>query len=106
MVFYVQLPGFPEWAIPMTKVVPMFSTEDGYDLSTVTWNCYCTHLWHVIESSGEAPNAVELRVDVEVSATIPNSADPAKPTSIPVYLDLDLVFLDQRVAQEINTNKS
>jgi len=104
MVFYVQLPNFPEWAIPMTKVVPVVYTEDAYDPSNITWTVYCYHLWHIIPSSNGNTNAVELRVDMTASATIPNLADPSNPTSIPVYVDIDLVFFNERQAQEIHTN--
>lgn len=107
MTFYVQLPNYPEWAIPMTKVVPMVYTEDAYDLSTVTWSVRCYHLWHIIPSTNpNLPNAVELRVDMEASATIPNPSNSAQPTAIPVYIDIDLVFFNERVAQEAVTNIS
>jgi len=106
MVFYVHLPGFPEWAIPMTKVVPVVYTEDGYDLTKVTWNVYCYHTWHITPSNNSTvPNAVELRVDMSAQATIPSASDPNNPQSIPVYVDIDLVFFNERVSEEINTNK-
>lgn len=107
MVFYMKLPNFQEWAIPMTKVVPMVYTEDGYDLSTVTWTVHCQHMWHITPSNNPAVgNAVELRVDMDASATIPNPADANNPLSIPVYVDIDLVFFNERVAKEINVNKT
>src|ERR1700690_3619674 len=106
MVFYVQLPNFPEWAIPMTKVVPMVYTEDAYDPHTITWSVYCYHLWRIIPSTNGNGNAVELRVDMTASATVPNLSDPAHPTQIPVYVDIDLVFFNERQAQEIHTNIS
>jgi hypothetical protein len=108
MILYVQLPNFPEWAIPFTKVVPMASTDDAYDLSKVTFNVYCYHLWHITDNP-ENPSigsSVELRIDVSATATMPDPTNKNNtPIQVPVYLDIDLVFFNERVAIQNNNNK-
>ena len=104
MTCLVNLPGFPEWAIPMTKVVPKAYTEDAFMSGTVTWNVYCRHLWQVIPSGNPAiPSQIILRLDIEASATIPGEGN--NPVSIPVYVDIDLVFFNERTGNQINSNK-
>lgn len=105
MTFFISLPNFPEWAIPMTKVIPIAYTEDGYNLSTVTWTVQCQHLWRIKPSTNpNNPNVVELRIDCTATATIPGPT--GKPQYIPCYVDIDMIFYNDRVAQQVNPKKS
>jgi hypothetical protein len=93
MTCYVQLPNFPEWAIPMMRVIPKAYTEDGYNSPAVIWKVQCRHLWQL--SQGQ----IVLKIDLDASATLDGIA-------IPVYIDIDLVFFNERTGNQINTNKT
>jgi hypothetical protein len=107
MILTINLPNFPEWAIPMTKVIPMTYVDDGYDLSTVTWKISCRHLWHVVPNSDiNLLPTISLTIDIESSATVPGATEDVAPISIPTYVDINLQFLNKRLVQEVNANKS
>jgi hypothetical protein len=107
MIFFLTLTGYPEWTIPMMKLIPMLYTEDSYDASSATWSVECHHTWHIIPNDNPTgPNTIELRVEVYASATKPNPASPTEPTPIPIYIDFNLVYFNERVAQEINPSKT
>ena len=107
MIMTVPLPNFPEWAIPMTKIIPMVSTGDGYDLNSVTWTCFCRHMWNVVPNTDTTkPSSVSLTIEIQASATVPNAAQPSNPTAIPVYVDIDLFIFNERVAIQVAPNKS
>jgi len=64
MNFEYLLEGFPEWAIPMTKVVPIFYTEDGIDLNdpdktlTVVWDYW----WEVVDGTN-----ARIHIDIQTA---------------------------------------
>jgi hypothetical protein len=102
----VPLPNFPEWAIPMTKIIPMVSTDDGYDLTQVTWTCFCRHMWNVVPNTDTTkPSSVSLTIEIQSSATVPTQGSTT-PTAIPVYVDIDLFIFNERVAIQVAPNKS
>lgn len=98
MTFYVHLPNFPEWAIPMTKIIPKARIDDGWDMTKVTFDGRCRHWWKKI---GETD--WQLKVEVTVRARIELDSGPL---TLPTYLDLDMVILNERVWEELNPNKS
>ena len=98
MVFTVTLPNFPEWAIPMSKIIVKGYTSDGFVDEYISGaNITCQHTWNVINTSTEK----SIQLKIELDASIGNSQE-----SVPIYIDLDLVFINERIVQEINPNKS
>lgn len=96
MVFTVDLPNFPEWAISFTKIIPKAYLDDGYNIEDFTGTnliTTCRHWWRCI-----ADNHWELRVEVRATAKLNN-------VYIPIYLDIDLVVINERVWEELNANK-
>lgn len=101
MVFTVQLPNLPEWAIPMIKVIPRCYIDDGYPVQDVTFNLQCQHIWTVSPNQDSLGNSLNptviLQIMIFASATITQA--------IATYIDVDLVFMNERAYNEINTNK-
>jgi hypothetical protein len=96
MVFTVDLPNFPEWAIPFVKLIPKVYFEDGHtfdEIGTGNVTTYFKSVWHLI---GE--NHWQIRVETQILARLDYEY-------IPVYLDVDLVILNERVWEEMNSNK-
>ena len=106
MVFTVQLPNLPEWAIPMIKVIPRCYIDDGYDVNSVNFQVQCQHMWTVSSNQDSFGNSlnptVTLQVLIYASAT---NLAVSPNVIIPTYIDVDLVFFNERAYQEINTNK-
>lgn len=103
MTCFVNLPNFPEWAIPMTKVIPKAYTEDAFMGQAITWNVHCRHLWQITSNiHSSLPSQVTLRLDIEASASISINGTVS---SIPAYVDIDLVFFNLRTGNQINSNK-
>lgn len=109
MLFEVNLPNFPEWAIPMTKVIPRVYLDDGYDITTVSISVQCQHFWHVTPSQDNLGNPlvpnVTLRVLFHAHA---QQTLPVPPffLELPIYVDIDLVFINERDWKEINNSKT
>lgn len=93
MTYFANLPNFPEWAIPMTKIIPRVYIDDAYDISTVTFSVSCRHYWLV------KGNSITLKVIVFALSSATNFGQ------IPTYLDMDLVFFNELVTRTINLNK-
>ena len=98
MIFFVTIPNFPEWAIPMTKIIPRVYIDDAYDITQVIFQVSCQHFWKVNRDT----SSVSLKVIIQAQATN-NAVSPS--IVIPTYLDIDLVFKNERVCDEVNTNK-
>ena len=107
MDFTVQIPNFPEWAIPMTKVIPRCYIDDGYDISNISFIVQCQHVWIVSQNQDKLGNSLNptvlLQVRIYASAT---DLSQSPNVIIPTYIDVDLVFFNERTYTEINTNKS
>ena len=106
MVFTVTLPNLPEWAIPMIKVIPRCYIDDGFDIGSVNFEVQCQHMWTVSSNQDSFGNSlnptVTLQVLIYASAT---NLAVSPNVIIPTYIDVDLVFFNERAYQEINTNK-
>lgn len=98
MTFFVSLPNFPEWAIPMTKLICRCYVDDGWDTSQVSWNTNFRYWWNKVDDKNW-----EIRAELYVQATM-IIADVG--TVIPGYVDIDLVIMNERVWDELNPNKS
>jgi hypothetical protein len=97
MTFVVDLPKFPEWAIPFTKIIPKAYMDDGFDPEVIesdTLNTFCRHFWKNI---GE--DHWQIYVELLVIARLDG-------VYLPIYTDVDLVIMNERVWEEINSNKS
>ena len=96
-IFNVSLSNFPEWAIPFTKIIPKVHMEDGFNpeayngLQLVT---NCRHLWQYIDG-------INWKLRVEITAYVLVSG-----VYLPLFLDVDLVIINERVWEEINSNKA
>jgi len=96
MIFNVNLPNFPEWAIPFTKIIPKVHMEDGYnpeDYNGLELVTNCRHMWKYIDG-------FNWQIRVEVTAYVRVSG-----AYIPLFLDVDLVIINDRVWEELNSNK-
>lgn len=92
MKFLVDLPNFPEWAIPFTKIIPKCRVDDPYLNEGLTLQC--KHFWKYISEN-------HWQIYVEINAIGQIGGD-----YFPVYLDVDLVIINERVWEEINSNKN
>lgn len=81
----VDLPNFPDWAIPMVSIVPVFKTLDVYDLSdpliSITSNYF--YDWVKVNDTD-----YQLIINIEGSAKLSGN-------DIPLFLDLDFVFVNK-----------
>jgi len=105
-IFSVTIPGFPESAIPMTRVIPRIYFDDAYDATTVSLLAQVNHYWSVQPNSDPTqPSIVVLIVEFAVEASIGAQGD-VHSQIIPAYVDIDLVFFNENIWNEINTGKS
>lgn len=97
--FAVHLTNFPEWAIPMTKLVPVISLDDAWDKSQVTITTRFQYWWRKIDDT-----TWDLYGQLFVAATIEGHTSPGQLISL--YTDLDLVVINENIWQEVDTTKS
>lgn len=94
----VDMPNFPEWAIPFVKIIPKAYLDDGVDVENFTGSeltLYCHHFWQYI-----ADNHWKIIVELEAVAR-DNVGD-----LLSVYTDVDLVILNEHAWEELNPNKN
>ena len=86
MIFSLDLPNFPDWAIPMAKIIPVIKILNGYDLNSDEFfiSPDFSYAWKKVDN-----NHYNLEIDISVSASFGGD-------SIPVYLDLDVVIVNER----------
>ena len=93
MHFSFILNNFPDWAVPMTRIVPVFKIPDAYDFEELDFFSDYFFVWEKISD-----NTYELNVDVEGEAE--KEGNP-----IALTLDLDLVFVNERNYYNTQSNK-
>jgi hypothetical protein len=74
---------FPDWIIPMVKVIPQFYTDDDHDLSVANFYYDFNYIWEKVDS-----NNYRLYIEVSGSASDPDYQ------SIPLYVDLSLWIMN------------
>lgn len=105
MVFTIQLP-IPEWAIPMIKVVPRCYIDDGHDPENLRVDLECQHMWIISKNTDSFGNELTPTVTLQVSIYAEVDDFSLFPRyQIPTYIDVDLVFFNERTFNELNTNK-
>lgn len=88
MVFEIDLPNFPDWAVAMARVVPVLRVPSAYSQFDVSINDFTYYLWVKVADLHH-----KLYVDVSVSATyIDEHSDTQQ---VPIYLDLDIVIVNE-----------
>jgi hypothetical protein len=100
MIFTVDLPNFPEWSIPFTKIIPKAYMDDVYDITTLTSDTlvtYCRHFWNQV-----GKNHWQIRVELQVVAT---QVIDFQHSFLPIYVDVDIVINNERVWEEMNSDK-
>lgn len=98
MTYFVDLPHFPDWAVPMTKLITKVYTDDGWDTSKVGWGGNTRHWWNKV-----AENHWQIRVELYASVSYTLNGVGI---ILPTYVDVDLVIVNERVWHEVNPNKS
>lgn len=98
-VFSVSLPKYPEWAVPMTKIIPMFYTTDGFNPSLLQGKIQCQHIWNVIPNFDNLGNQISSAISLTITIIVTS-------VTIPCYMDLNLVFINENIWSEILANKS
>ena len=93
MEFVLRLERFPEWAIPMTKIVPVLYVDNGRDQNAVVWSYGLDYWWKKVDE-----DTYDLHVWLTASALL-------NLEFIPIYVDLDLVILNERVWHQVQSNK-
>jgi hypothetical protein len=96
LIFEVDMPNFPDWAIPFVKIIPKVYFDDAIDVNNIYPSdlfTQCRYWWHYI---GE--NHWKIRVELFLSATVNGD-------KIPMYTDVDLVIFNERVWEENNPSK-
>ena len=99
MIFYIDMPNFPDWAIPFIKLTPKAYTDDGYDVTSYTTSelrTYFQHFWRYI---GENQWKIWCSINARILTFNPT------PHYVPFYIDLDLVIFNERVWEVINSYK-
>ena len=93
MKFEYLLEDFPEWAIPMTEVVPIFYTENAYTLDDGTLTVMWDYRWEIVDNTN-----VKIHIDITV-ARFTDVVDSA--IFLPLYMDLKLYFVNRNQYNEI-----
>lgn len=84
MIFTVDLPNFPDWAVPMANITAVVKILSGYDINAGTISPDFSYTWKKIDNE---------HYQVEVDISVFTSFDGEE---IPVYLDLDIVIVNER----------
>jgi len=98
LIFNVNIPNFPEWCIPFTKIIPKVHMEDGFnpeDYNGLQLVTNCRHMWKYIDG-------INWQIRVEITSFVRISYPY---NYIPLFLDVDLVIINDRVWEEINSSK-
>lgn len=99
LIFLVHLTNFPEWAIPMTKVVPVFSVGDAWNKSQITFTGTFRYWWKKIDDL-----TWDIYVELYANASLPGHTSP--PSLIPLFMDIDLVIVNEHIWEEVDTDKT
>ena len=75
--------NYPDWAIPMAKIIPIFHLPIGHDIDTVYISPDFSFIWKQIKDS------YELIIDISVFTLF--NGNP-----VPIYLDMDIIIVNQR----------
>lgn len=108
----VNLADYPEWAIPMSKIIPKFNVDDGWDITNpnFVFSATCTYFWKQIDKVN-----FQLQIFLTGQAQILPSEGIEQgklgagggglTIEVPLFLNLDLVFFNENIWQVINSNK-
>lgn len=96
MTFEVDLIGFPDWAIPMCRVVPIFSSESGVDIDSqgLTLSTQFNYWFKKVDNANYI-------LKVFVSGSLEDNDD----NKFPLFVDIDLYILNQRLYDPIQKNR-
>jgi len=84
MIFTIDLPNFPDWAVPMVKIIPVLRILNGYNIADGIISPDFSYVWKRLDDAH-----YQLTIDIGVFTSFGGD-------EIPVYLDLDLVIVNQR----------
>lgn len=89
--------GLEEWMIPFIKVIPIYSVENGYDLSDsrTTFEPTFYYTWHKIDSEN-----YKLLFYTSPDAVFQESEE-ADEIDIPLYVTLKLYFYNPHYYSEV-----
>jgi hypothetical protein len=95
MTFEYLLENFPEWAIPMTKVMPVFYTENAYNLDDCTFSVTWNYLWEIVDEIN-----VKLHVHFDLIDFHMHNEEETR-IILPLFLDLKLYFVNRNQYNEL-----
>jgi len=88
------LENCPEWAIPMIKPVAIFYTKDGYKLENCSLASNFRYIWEKIDNKN-----FKCHIYLNVGLT---TVVEEETVNVPLYLDLNLYFLNLKDNHEIS----
>lgn len=94
MTFETLFENFPEWAIPMTKVIPIFYTENGYNLDDCLFSATWNYIWEIIDSQ-------HVKLHIHFDYIYFTKVEESTTIYPPLYLDLKLYFVNRNHYNEL-----
>ena len=92
--FEVLFEDLPDWAIPMMHVIPVFYTEDAYDLDgdDITFYHDFNYMWVKVDDN--------YKLLIRLSGQLLQLVESTYVT-LPLFVNLDCYFLNENIYQEI-----
>lgn len=99
LIFIVHLKNFPQWAIPMTRIVPVFNVDDAWNVKEINFTSRFQYWWRKIDDT-----TWDIYIQLFGEAFIDGHSSP--PDLIPLYLNVDLVIVNEHIYQEVDTTRT
>lgn len=93
MNFNILLENFPDWAVPLSRVVPIFRTEDGYNLDELDFGFQFNYWFQKIDN-------LNYLLKIFVNASLEDQDD----NTLPIFVDINLHILNERNYEFQQTN--
>ncbi len=88
-IYQVELPGFPDWAVPMTRIVPIVQVSAAYTAfnPVVSSEIFCK--WKKVDNS-----TYLLTIYLEATATYTIVEDDT--LNAPMIIDIEMIIVNER----------
>ena len=93
--FEILFEDLPDWAVPMMHIIPIFYTEDAYDLDSedITFSHDFSYMWIKVDDTN-------YKLLIRLSGQLLQLVDSSYVT-LPLFVNLDCYFLNENIYQEI-----
>jgi len=87
--YQVDLPNFPDWAVPMTRVVPILTVSSAFDKYSPSTRVEIYNSWKKVDAT-----TYVLTIDIFAVSNYFDENDVLQ--NAPMKIDIDLVIVNER----------